>query len=98
MTASLHAVSSTSLPAPPTAAGLAKLPHGFFTRQGGVSGGIYGSLNCGAGSGDDPAAVAENRRRVAAAIGADTVASPYQIPSREEIGRASCRERGGQYV
>lgn len=85
MTADLRAVSPTGLPAPLTAAGLAPLPHGFFTREGGVSGGIYGSLNCGAGSGDDPAAVAENRRRVAAAIGADAVASLYQIHSREVV-------------
>jgi polyphenol oxidase len=42
--------------------------HGFFTRKGGVSTGIYGSLNCGLGSGDDPAAVAENRRRALAVL------------------------------
>ena len=41
---------------------LAALPnvrHGFFTRAGGVSQGLYGSLNCGPGSGDAPEAVAE---------------------------------------
>jgi YfiH family protein len=48
---------------------LAGIPHGFFTRQGGVSGGLYASLNCGVGSRDDPAAVAENRARVAAVFG-----------------------------
>ena len=37
--------------------------HGFFTREGGVSEGIFASLNCGIGSGDEPASVAENRRR-----------------------------------
>ena len=42
--------------------------HGFFTRAGGVSHGIYASLNCGPGSGDDPARVAENRARVMAAL------------------------------
>jgi hypothetical protein len=45
------------------------LAHGFFTRVGGVSTGIYDSLNCGAGSGDDPAFVRENRRRAKAALG-----------------------------
>ena len=35
--------------------------HGFFTRQGGVSSGIYASLNCGPGSRDDAANVTENR-------------------------------------
>ena len=48
---------------------LAAVPHGFFTREGGVSQGLYASLNCGPGSGDDPAAVAENRARVAAHLG-----------------------------
>ncbi len=38
--------------------------HGFFTRQGGVSRGVYQSLNCGLGSGDDLDAVHENRSRV----------------------------------
>jgi YfiH family protein len=42
--------------------------HGFFTREGGVSEGLYASLNCGLGSGDDAAHVVENRRRVAAAL------------------------------
>ncbi len=40
--------------------------HAFFTRHGGVSTGIYESLNLGRGSKDDPQAVAENRRRAAA--------------------------------
>jgi YfiH family protein len=44
------------------------IAHGFFGRAGGVSTGIYESLNCGPGSSDDPAAVAENRNRVAAAL------------------------------
>ena len=42
-----------------------RLRHGFFTRAGGVSGGIYASLNAGFGSKDDPTAVAENRDRAA---------------------------------
>jgi len=44
------------------------IAHGFFDRDGGVSTGIYESLNCGPGSKDAPEAVAENRRRVAAAL------------------------------
>jgi hypothetical protein len=51
-----------------TAAAFA-LPHGFFGREGGVSTGIYASLNAGTGSRDDAEAVAENRRRIAAALG-----------------------------
>ena len=45
------------------------LRHAFFTGDGGVSGGIYASLNGGIGSNDDPAHVAENRRRMAEQIG-----------------------------
>lgn len=44
-------------------------PHGFFTREGGVSEGGYASLNCSTSGADDPARVAENRARVAAALG-----------------------------
>lgn len=36
--------------------------HGFFTRQGGVSEGVFASLNCGLGSSDDPGRVAANRK------------------------------------
>jgi YfiH family protein len=43
--------------------------HGFFTREGGVSGDIYASLNCGFGSGDKAENVRENRARVAAKLG-----------------------------
>lgn len=57
--------------------------HGFFTRQDGVSTGLYEGLNTGVGSHDDPAAVAENRRRVAAHFGGvpDDIAACYQIHS-----------------
>ncbi len=48
--------------------------HGFFTRNGGVSTGIYQSLNCGRGSKDDRAHVEENRARVAAALGVSATA------------------------
>jgi len=50
-------------------AAIAGVRHGFFTRQGGISSGIYASLNCGPGSRDDPANVAENRARVAEVLG-----------------------------
>jgi hypothetical protein len=45
------------------------IAHGFFGRQGGVSSGIFTSLNCGPGSGDERALVIENRRRVSEALG-----------------------------
>ena len=47
--------------------------HGYFTRTGGVSSGIYRGLNIGTGSNDDQALVAENRGRVAAWMGVPTV-------------------------
>jgi YfiH family protein len=46
-------------------------PHGFFTRNGGVSRGGFASLNASLSGRDDPDAVAENRARAARAIGAD---------------------------
>jgi hypothetical protein len=54
--------------------------HAFFTRQGGVSEGLYASLNVGVGSKDDPEAVRENRRRAAAHLGGDLVTA-YQVHS-----------------
>jgi hypothetical protein len=50
---------------------LSALRHGFFTRAGGVSEGIFASLNCGPGSGDDPARVAANRARALGALDLD---------------------------
>lgn len=63
-----------------TAAPLDGVAHGFFGRRGGVSAGELASLNCGLGSGDDPALIAENRRRVAEAVlpGA-TLTGLYQV-------------------
>jgi YfiH family protein len=63
-----------------TAAPLADIPHGFFGRRGGVSTGELASLNCGLGSGDDPALIAENRRRVAdAVLSGGTLTGVYQV-------------------
>ena len=61
------------------------LSHCFFTRQGGHSRGVFASLNCGMGSGDDKAVVRRNREVVAGALG---IAEPalitaYQVHSAE---------------
>ena len=55
--------------ASPLLSAIPGLRHAFFTRDGGVSDGIYASLNGGLGSRDDPARVAENRRRMAERMG-----------------------------
>ena len=55
----------------PSFAHMRSISHGFFGARGGVSTGLYTSLNAGAGSDDTCEAVAENRARIAATIGAD---------------------------
>ncbi len=64
---------------------LCGVEHGFFTRIGGVSGGVYASLNGGVGSRDSAEALAENRSRVAAVLGVapGRLAVPYQVHSSE---------------
>ncbi len=65
-----------------TSQALSALPgiaHGFFGRSGGVSTGIYESLNCGPGSGDARANVVENRRRVSQALDGVALATLGQI-------------------
>jgi purine-nucleoside/S-methyl-5'-thioadenosine phosphorylase / adenosine deaminase len=68
-------------------AGLAGVRHAFFTREGGVSEGLYASLNGGIGSDDDRAHVIENRARMAAALGVAPAAllTAYQIHSPDVI-------------
>jgi YfiH family protein len=65
----------------PALASLPGIRHGFFTREGGVSGSFYASLNCGVGSQDDPAHVRENRARVADAVGVrpEALVTSYQV-------------------
>jgi len=70
---------------PITAPELRGTAHGFFTRQGGVSEGIYAGLNCGPGSGDDAGAVAANRARVTAHLGAAALVSVHQVHSPDVV-------------
>jgi YfiH family protein len=70
--------------APITAACLTALPgiaHGFFTRQGGVSTGIYADLNCGLGSYDIQENVGRNRTLVSAHLGAQHLVTVHQVHS-----------------
>ena len=61
--------------------------HAFFTRQGGVSQGVYASLNGGLGSSDDPARVAENRRRMTEQLSlpAEALVSVHQVHSPDAV-------------
>ena len=63
------------------------LRHAFFTRDGGISSGIYQSLNGGLGSNDDPARVAENRRRMAEQmdVAPECLLSAHQIHSPDVV-------------
>lgn len=70
-----------------TADSLSPIRHGFFTRKGGASSGIFSGLNCGTGSSDQTEIVAINRSRAADAmgVGADKLASVHQIHSADAI-------------
>src|SRR4051794_8652406 len=61
--------------------------HGYFTRVGGVSDGVYQGLNIGTGSRDDPQKVSENRRRVAGWMGVapELLLTAYQIHSPDVL-------------
>ncbi len=66
---------------------IAGVRHGFFTRQGGVSEGLYASLNCGPGSGDDPKRVAANRARALQQLGQspDALTTLHQVHSARAV-------------
>ena len=88
-----------------TLSALAGVRHAFFTRAGGVSSGIYASLNGGVGSQDDPAHVAENRARMAKTLGVapENFITAYQIHSPDVIvaekpWRADARPKGDAVV
>jgi len=63
------------------------LAHAFFTRDGGVSTGLYAGLNTGTGSADDRALVLENRRRAARHLGVapERLATPYQVHGTDAL-------------
>lgn len=61
------------------------LRHGFFTREGGVSEGVYGSLNCGKGSKDTPDNIQENRKRVSHYFDSIKLIGLHQVHSAEVV-------------
>ena len=70
-----------------TSEALAGTRHGFFTRKGGASSGVYAGLNCGGGSGDQNDAVALNRARVAAAmeVAPEALVGVWQVHSPDVV-------------
>lgn len=66
---------------------LPEIQHGFFTREGGFSSGVFSSLNCGLGSGDDIAMVAKNRAKVADHLNVahSHLVSAYQVHSADVL-------------
>ncbi|MCI2400794.1 peptidoglycan editing factor PgeF [Aliiroseovarius subalbicans] len=70
-----------------TSDSLSHTRHGFFTRKGGASSGVYAGLNCGAGSQDQAEMVAINRTRVADAMGVapDALIGVYQVHSADVV-------------
>lgn len=77
---------AATLPTPIRTASLDGTPHGFLGREGGVSGGILGGLNVGLGSGDDRAAIAENRRRaVTSVLPGSQLITLHQVHSADAI-------------
>ncbi len=71
----------------PNLSRLSGIAHAFFTREGGVSEGVYASLNGGLGSGDERARVIENRKRMAAAldVAPECFATVFQVHSPDAI-------------
>ena len=74
---------------------LTGIRHAFFTRAGGVSGGVYASLNGGTGSRDEAAHVAENRARMAAMLGVEPqrFLTVYQTHSPHAVRSLSASPR-----
>ena len=70
-----------------TSDSLAPLRHGFFTRRGGASSGVYAGLNCGRGSNDQSEIVAINRARVADVLGVapDHLLGVHQVHSADVL-------------
>ncbi|MFB2531174.1 peptidoglycan editing factor PgeF [Paracoccus sp. p4-l81] len=70
-----------------TSALLGDIPHGFFTRKGGNSSGVFAGLNCGHGSSDQTDSVTMNRDRVAQAMGVapDRLIGVHQVHSADVV-------------
>lgn len=68
-----------------SSASLSPVRHGFFTRKGGASSGVFSGLNCGTGSSDQAEIVQINRDRVAAAMDVPELARVHQVHSADVV-------------
>lgn len=68
-----------------TLSAIASIRHGFFTREGGFSSGLYASLNTGLGSHDDRDTVKRNRAKICGELGVATLVTPYQVHSPDAV-------------
>ncbi len=85
----------------PSLAGIDGVTHGFFGRRGGISTGLYDSLNAGPGSDDAAEAVSQNRGRIAAALGIHALQSAWQVHGTHVIavdGAGDTRPHGDAMV
>jgi polyphenol oxidase len=82
-----RSIRTTDMLQAPSLSALAGIRHAFFTRDGGVSDGIYQSLNAGLGSRDSPTRVRENRARMAGLLGVEpgNLVTAYQIHSPDVV-------------
>ena len=67
--------------------GKSRVRHGFFTREGGVSDGLFSSLNCGFGSGDNPDHITANRSLAMRRLGleGDDLVTLFQVHSADVV-------------
>jgi YfiH family protein len=68
-----------------TLSAIAGIRHGFFTREGGFSTGLYASLNTGLGSHDDRETVKRNRAKICGELGVPALVTPYQVHSPDAV-------------
>ncbi len=83
----MHGAAPPLAPIEAPSLALPGIAHAFFTRQGGVSTGIYHGLNTGIGSNDSREAVLENRSRAARHLGTtlEKLATPYQVHGTDAV-------------
>ena len=75
---------------------LAPVRHGFFTRKGGASSGVFRGLNCGGGSSDQAEIVKINRARVAESLASEALVGVHQVHSADVVTISEAGDGGGK--